>query len=176
VTGQRLLGVRWVFRDGRWSEVVDPLPRARLVADTVVTADVAGRLRTVDVRRTALVSQAVGDLGPRAEGNAEITRDDPGLIEIRTVSLDRQLLVLSEAYHLGWVATENDRPVQIYRVYGDLQACVVEPGNQRIHFRFVPRSFVLGQWLSGSGLLLVAATFITTIALGSEGPRSSSKR
>jgi uncharacterized membrane protein YfhO len=74
--------------------------------------------------------------------------------------------VLSEAYNSGWTATENDRPVQIYRVYGDLQACVVEPGNHRILFRFAPRSFVLGQWLSGSGLLLVAASFIAATALG----------
>jgi hypothetical protein len=156
VTGQRLLGVRWVFRDGRWGEVSDPLPRARLVADAVVTADVAGSLRTIDVRRTALLSQPVGDLGPRAEGTADIIRDDPGLIEIRTVSPDRQLLVLSEAYNPGWRAAEDGRETPIYRAYGDLQACVVSAGTHRIVFRFAPASFDLGRWLSGGGLGLLA--------------------
>ena len=155
--------------------MADPLPRARLVADVIVTADVAGHLHTVDVRRTALLSQPVGTLGLRG-GSIEITRDDPGLIEIQTASVDRQLLVLSEAYSSGWSATENDRPVQIYRAYGDLQACVVEPGTQRILFRFAPRSFVLGQWLSGSGLLLVGASFIAATALGGRTARSSTKR
>jgi hypothetical protein len=164
--GQRLLGVRWVFRDGRWSEVADPLPRARLVAEAIVTPDVARRLRTVDVGRTALVTQPVGDLGPRGGGAVEITRDDPGLIEVRTVSLDRQLLVLSEAYNPGWTATENDHPVQIYRAYGDLQACVVEPGDHRILFRFAPRSFVVGRRLSEGALLLVATSFLAVAAVG----------
>ena len=63
-------------------------------------------------------------------------------------------------------ATENDRPVPIWPAYGDVQACVVEPADQRILFRFRPRSFVVGRWLSWSALLLVAMSFITVTVLG----------
>lgn len=176
VTGQRLLGVRWVFRNGRWSEVVDPLPRARLVADARVSQDVRGDLPKIDIRRTALVSQPVGDLGPRGGGTVEITRDDPGLIEIRTASLDRQLLVLSEAYNLGWTATENDRPVQIYRAYGDLQACVVEPGNQRILFRFAPGASSWDSGFPGAGSCWWRRRSPPRPLWARERPRSSIRR
>jgi uncharacterized membrane protein YozB (DUF420 family) len=166
VTAQRLLGVRWVFSNGRWDEVGGPLPRVRLVAEGRLSHDIRGDLGRIDVQRTVLVSEPVGQLGPGPEGTARILRDEPGLIEVSTTSPNRQLLVLSEAYHAGWTATGNDRPRKIYRAYGDLQACVVEAGDERIVFRFEPWSFTLGQRLSASALMLMAATSIAVIVLG----------
>jgi Bacterial membrane protein YfhO len=168
--GQRLLGIRWIFRDGRWSEVADVLPRARLLSSAIVTGDIAGELRRVDVGRTALLSRPVADLGPGADGTAQVVRDDPGLIAIQTTSPGRQLLVLSEAYNEGWRATEDGHESPIYRTYGDLQACVVSPGAHRIVFEFIPASFTTGKRLSEGGLVLVLGSFIASLAVGRRWP------
>ena len=169
-TGQRLLGIRWVFRDGRWSEVPDALPRTRLLSSAIVTADTAGELSRIDVGRTALVSRPVGELGPATGGTTLVVRDDPGLIEVQTTSPSRQLLVLSEAYNQGWRATEDGHESPIYRAYGDLQACVVSAGTHRTVFQFAPLSFALGKRLSEGGLGLVLVSFIACLALGPRRP------
>lgn len=166
VTAQRLLGVRWVFSNGNWAPVDDPLPRIRMVAEARPTGDVAGDLSKIDIRRTALVAQPVGQLRPDAEATARPVRDEPGFIEIRTTSATRQLLVLSEAYHAGWKATQDGRPTPIYRAYGDLQACAVDPGEHLVVFRFEPWSLVLGRRLSQVGLVLAAAPFFVLMILG----------
>jgi hypothetical protein len=163
LTVRRLLGIKWVFSGGRWAEVPDPLPRVRMVIDARVTEDVASDLPRIDVTRTALVGQAVGELGPGADGTARIVNDAPGFVEVRTSSTSRQLLVLSEAYHSGWKATEDDHPIPIYRAYRDLQASVVSPGSHRIVFRFDPQSFRWGQRLSGGALVLVMVTFVACL-------------
>ena len=167
--GQRLLGVRWIFRDGRWSEVADVLPRARLLSSAIITGDIAGELRRIDVGRTALLSRPVGDLGPGADGTAQVVRDDPGLIAVQTTTPSRQLLVLSEAYNQGWQATEDGRPIPIDRAYGDLQACVVDPGEHRLVFRFDPESFAWGRRLSAAGLVLVAVSLLVLPAFARRG-------
>lgn len=154
--GQRLLGVRWVFRDGHWAEVRDPLPRARLVAEAIVTSDVAKALPAIDVHRTALVRDDVGQLGPRSEGSAEVVRDEPGLIEVRTGTLDRQLLVVSEAYSNGWRASQDGRPSKLHRAYDDLLACTVDPGEHRIRLEFQPNSFTEGRRMSAVGAFLLS--------------------
>ena len=50
-------------------------------------------------------------------------------------------------------------PADLTSAYGDLIACVVEPGSHRVEFRFAPASFRHGAWLSacGFGLLLLLA-------------------
>ena len=164
-TAQRLLGVRWVFSNGRWSEVARPTIAGTPGGRSARVGRHQERSPRIDIQRAALVSEPVGELGPAPEGTARIVRDEPGLIEISTTSPTRQLLVLSEAYHAGWTATENHRPRKIYRAYGDLQACVVEPGEKSIVFRFEPRSFILGQRLSWSALVLVAVSFVAATAL-----------
>jgi hypothetical protein len=136
------------------------------VADARRSQVIRDDLPKIDIRRTVLVSQLIGELGPDPGSSAQIVADEPGLIEVSTSSQSRQLLVLSESYHPGWIATEDNRPLQIYRAYGDLQACLVEPGTHRIIFRFAPRGFTIGQWLSGSALVLVAASFVAVTALG----------
>jgi hypothetical protein len=163
-TGQRLLGIRWVFREGHWSELPDPLPRTRLLSSAVVTGDVAAELSRVDVSRTAVLSRAVGELGPGSDGTAMIVRDTPGLIEVQTTSSTRQLLVLAEAYNEGWRAAEDGHAIPIYRAYSDLQASVVSPGSHRILFEFVPASFALGRRMTQGGLVLVLVSFVASVA------------
>jgi len=118
----------------------------------------------IDVRRTVLVARPVGELAPDRDARVQAVRDEPGLIEVPTTSATRQLLVLAEAYHGGWKATEDGRPVPIYRAYGDLQACAVDPGEHRLVFRFAPQSFAWGRRVSEAGLVLVAASLLVLTA------------
>ena len=69
-------------------------------------------------------------------------------------------MALTERFHDGWSATAGGIPVPTVRVEDDFLGCVVEPGTQRVEFRFMPRSFVIGSIGSGIGLLLVGGVLL----------------
>jgi len=163
---EQLLGVRWAYRDGRWLARQDALPRVRLVAKAAVSRDVAQDIQTVDMRQTVLVDTAVGDLTEAAIGTAHIVTDRPGFIEVAISSSGRQLLVLSESYHPGWKAAADGRRIPIYRAYGDLMACVVNKGAQRMVFSFEPDSIRWGLELSIGGGILAIASFLWCVLSG----------
>jgi hypothetical protein len=166
----RVAGVAWAYK----KRLADPLPRARLVVYAHKTEDLERALEVVDLSSTALVSQEIA-LGGGERGSAEIIRDAPGDVRVRTRAGTRQMLVLSESYHPGWRASSDGEPCPVVRVYGDFMGCVVQPGEHVVHFRFEPRSLVLGMRLSAMGIGL--ATLGLVVALrwprgrieGSEG-------
>ena len=167
---QRLLGVRWILKEGVWTEVSRPLPRARMVRTVVVSDNVASDIRQIDVERTAVLDRPVASLGQVVEeksdteaasaSTANILSDRPGLIEIVTSTPERRLLVLSESFDSGWKATQDGRPIEIYRAYGDLQACVVDAGVRRIVFEFRPASIRWGMAVSGVALVVVGLSIV----------------
>jgi hypothetical protein len=69
----------------------------------------------------------------------------------------RGLLVLSDTYFPGWVATVDGRAAKIHEVYGGLRGVVVDAGAHRIEMRFRPFSVYAGGALSLLGLI---ATFV----------------
>ncbi|MFI5341336.1 MAG: hypothetical protein ACHQ7N_16045, partial [Candidatus Methylomirabilales bacterium] len=156
LTAQRVAGVRWVFAEGKWKQVPDPMPRVRLVTHAQVSRAVYDDLRRIDPRQVALVDEVV-DLDAANPGIARVVVDRPGFIEVATTAATRQLLVLTESFHPGWQATDGGRALRILRVYGDFQACLVEPGERTIIFRFRPASFRYG------GMLSLVATFIVAL-------------
>ncbi|MBC8103474.1 MAG: hypothetical protein H7Z41_12925 [Cytophagales bacterium] len=171
----RLAGVRWVHSSQwkapasqaqspqeEWLEVPNPLPRVRLVTQSVVSASVARDLRGIDPARTVLLEAPVGlelkNVGnPVIPGQARIVSEQPGQIEIATNAPTRQLLVLSESWHPGWTTKQDgDASREVLRAYGDYQACLVEPGSHTVLFRFAPKSFEVGKRVTLFGLLLAA--------------------
>jgi hypothetical protein len=171
---QRLAGVRWALNTdglqtkspyefpqgyGSWVEVPQPMPRVRMVTRALVSQSVASDVEHIDIAETALLEQPV-ELGQGEAGTASIVTDRPGFIEVITSSSSRQLLILSESYHPGWQATEDGQSVRVMRAYGDFQACVVEPGQRRIVFRFRPASFVTGAWISSLGMCFALIVFV----------------
>jgi len=169
-TSQRLLGVRWIFKDGGWMDLDGALPRTRLVTEAAVTRDVARDMHKLDTRRTALVDRSVGDLTATAVGTAYIVTDSPGLIEVMIAASGRQLLILSETYDSGWRATEDGRQIPIYRAYGDLMACVVTSATQRVVFSFEPDSFRWGLEASIGGGILAIVSFLGCLLLERKAP------
>lgn len=156
---QRLAGVTWSWDGARWGRVTDPMPRARLVAETLVTRGVRRYIETLDIATTAIVGDAVGELdGP--PGTASVIVDRPGWIEVDVRAPERQLLVLTERFHEGWTAIRGCAGAPL-AVYGEMLGCVVPPGASRVELRFAPRSFTRGAAVSlaSCGVWVVAAAF-----------------
>lgn len=168
----RLAGVQWV-KDGLlvppWLQRLpktngygwrldDPLPRARLVARAVMSADPARDAQTTDIAATALVEERL-DLPAGEPGRAEIVRERPGHLLARTQSETRQLLVLSERYHPGWRVEIDGRPGGLLRAYGVFLAVPVEAGAHAVEFRFEPKSWRYGLLLSAVGGLAALGPF-----------------
>ena len=58
------------------------------------------------------------------------------------------LLVLSEMYYPGWVATVNGKASDIHRTDGALRGIAVSAGPNRVELKYEPSSFRLGAALS----------------------------
>ena len=148
----RLAGASHAEVQGRYQRLAPPFARARLVAHSVVSADPARALQSVDLERTAIVAIPLA-LGGGAPGTASVLEDTAGRIRVRTEAATRQLLVLTESYHPGWQARCDGAPCRSERVYGDFLGAVVEPGAHEIELRFAPDSVERGFRLAGLGLI-----------------------
>ncbi|MCE9591234.1 MAG: YfhO family protein [Planctomycetes bacterium] len=149
----RLGQVGLSYKNGFWSKVSDPMPRVRLLTRVTEREDAAPAVRLIDVKTTAVVDRAVAvDEGP--PGEAAITSDRPGAIDIKTRAPGRQLLVLSESYHEGWRATVDGTVTDVARAYGDYMGVPVGGGTHKVSLRFEPGSFTNGLRLTLVGLAL----------------------
>ena len=151
LTSLRLADVRWALTQNGWGAVPDPMPRARLVSQVVVSENVTQAVQQINIAATAIVEKPV-DFAPGEPGKAEITTDRPGHIEIKTTAPTRQFLVLSESFHSGWKARVDGAELPVVRAYGDYMGCVVDAGTKTVVFNFEPRSFSLGAKVSATGL------------------------
>jgi len=153
---QRLAGVRGVFElDSSLTPRDDAVDRVRLLTDVRVSTAPAADIDSIDLRRTALVDEAVPQLSG-APGTAALAIDRPGRIDVDTNAPAPQLLSIGERYDEGWRATSDGHPVRVLRVDGDFLGCVVEPGAHRVELRFVPRSLVAGALTSLGGAIALA--------------------
>jgi hypothetical protein len=146
----RLAGVRWTTDGSRWVAVDDPMPRARLVADTLVPSDPRAAVRTIDIARVALVDAAVPSLSGDP-GTAVLVEDRPGRLVIDTTAPGRQLLVTTERFEEGWTAKEGCAETA-RRVNADFLGCVVSEGSRRVVFEFDPPSYRRGRQLAAAGV------------------------
>ncbi|QPJ61164.1 MAG: YfhO family protein [Candidatus Nitronauta litoralis] len=87
----------------------------------------------------------------------------PGEYRFLVDSVRQQFLVLSDSYYPGWEAFIDDRPVTIYRANQAFRAIVIPPGKHEVEFRYRPKSFLYGAWISGVSLIAgVAFVFVST--------------
>lgn len=155
----RVAGVGWVSRGATgaqqsWDRApLPPLPRARLITQAQVSDDPRQDLERIDPGTIALTERAI-TLPAAMAGQAKITGDQPGRIDVRTDAPTRQLLVVSESYHDGWNAEIDGRPARLDRAYGDFLACVVPKGKHRVKLRFSSQGRQFGAWLSLAGVIL----------------------
>ena len=162
----RVSGVRWAIG----TRVPEPLPRARLVADVVVSEDPNRDIGAIDVATTALLDVPVA-LAAGPAGSVEITRDVPGEIELATNAAGRRLLVVSESHHEGWRGEVDGVPCAVHRAYGDYLACVVGPGRHQVRFHFAPASLRDGAWLSAAAACAAALWLVLAIGASARSAR-----
>ena len=106
---------------------------------------------------TALVESSTGvrfGKGDEPPGNAEMTRNEPNRVEVKTESAAPAILVLSANHYPGWRASVDGRPVDVIRVNYNLRGVAVPAGNHLVAFVYRPKSVLVGLVIS---LLALAA-------------------
>ena len=86
-------------------------------------------------------------------------------VGVKYVSPDRRYLyiftkqpgtiILSESFHPGWVAKENDRAIPLKPFLNTFISCQVSEGEHEIKLEFAPRSFRLGLRFTQTGLFFI---------------------
>ncbi len=144
------------------------LPRAWLVLEAVSVDDEEAlhRIRgesalEFDPTRTALLevkpdelpSLTGGALPP--ESSVRITNYEPNRLRIQTNSSTPTLLVVSEIFYPGWVATMDGQPTRIMLTDYLLRGVALPPGQHRIEMQYTAPAARTGALISALTLLLL---------------------
>ncbi len=109
--------------------------------------------------QTTLVEASTGtNLSTGATpGSAEVTRNEPNRIDVKTFSSSAAILVLSENHYPGWRAYVDGQRVDIARVNYNQRGVALPAGNHLVQFLYRPKSVLLGLFIS---LLTLAALIV----------------
>ncbi|PPJ41540.1 MULTISPECIES: YfhO family protein [unclassified Pseudoxanthomonas] len=88
--------------------------------------------------------------------SADIVERRNGYWRIRTQTDGPGVLVVSSAYHHGWVAEMGGRSLSVIPADGILLGVPVGTGSHEIVLRFRPRNFTVALWMSGATLASLA--------------------
>jgi Bacterial membrane protein YfhO len=159
-----------VYQDAGWKVYENPnaYPRGWVVHQAVVAPTHEAAFRRLDQPGTNLHQIAVLETPlPRSLAPAAGTEES---VRFRSYEADRMamdvnagsagLLVLSEMYYPGWVATVNGKAAKIYQVDGALRGIAVARGPNRIELEYAPSSFRAGAALSLLTLACVLAGWV----------------
>ncbi len=97
------------------------------------------------------------EVDEQQNGFIELTSYSPNHMVYRSESSTERIAVFSEIYYdAGWRTYINGEEADHFRVNYILRAMVVPPGNNEIEFRFRPRGYFTGEWISlASSLLMI---------------------
>jgi uncharacterized membrane protein YfhO len=113
---------------------------------------------TVDLTRTAVLESPLGAaLQPEPAlddtGTTELRRYEDSVVSVITRAQGRRLLILTDVYYPGWVATVDRIEVPILRSDFAFRAVSVPAGDHVVEFRYRPASVRYGAWMSALGAL-----------------------
>jgi hypothetical protein len=146
------------------------LPRAFLVSAYEVIPDrkeILRRLHEQDFdprEKTILEKQPSYPALPRATphhmaaGSAEVVKDEPSCVEIRTEAREAGFLSLMDTWYPGWSAYVDGHKTEVYRSDYAFRSVLLPPGKHLVRFSYEPRSFTCGLGISLAacvGLILV---------------------
>jgi Bacterial membrane protein YfhO. len=91
------------------------------------------------------------------DGNhsAQVVRMSNTSIEVRTDATADSLLVTSDIYYPGWIASLDGKPANLLRTDYTLRGVRVPAGNHLVRFEFRPRIFYYGTVVTAISLLLL---------------------
>ena len=120
-----------------------------------------------DPRRTALV---VGDAPSvqSCEGDeVRLLSRAPNRIQVQVRMNCRGLLVMSETWYPGWIATVDGRETAVLEIFGALRGVVVDAGEHSVELVYRPVSVYAGATLTATGLLLTLVAVARNLVRGS---------
>ncbi len=142
-------------------ENVDVQPRAFLVGGWQWAADEAASVVAMgaegfDPRTSAVVIGAGEDVIPGGgQGRAEVTSYAPEQVVVRASADADALLVLTDAFYPGWVATVDGATVPVRQVDGLFRGVFLPAGEHEVVFRFQPVGFRYGVFGSLLGVAVL---------------------
>ena len=174
----RFAGVRALLSDTEpdSAESLESIPlgsapvQAWRVPGEIPRAWLAPRAQPVGDPGVALAAISESDLrsDPPVEGLAQPLQGEGTMVPVSVEELGASrrrmmlktdhasLLVLSESWAPGWMATLNGKEVPVLRVGGAFMGVEVQAGESELRLEYRPRGWSLGCGASGLGLLLWA--------------------
>ena len=148
-------------------------PRAWLVseAEAVDSEEALQRIRgegatDFDPKRTALLEVPRADLpplpggSPAANSSARVIQDEPTRLLIETSAPTASMLVVSEIFYPGWVASIDGQPARIFLTDYLLRGVALPAGQHRIEMRYTAPAARRGAIISAVTLLMIISLSI----------------
>jgi hypothetical protein len=136
------------------------LPRAWAVHDVAAVHNLGEVQHFMQTRNPAKTAVMIGTPPPvdTCEGADSVTmwRPNVNAVDMRANMACRGMVVLSETFYPGWIATVDGATVPIYQVYGMLRGVPVNAGSHKIEMRYRPKSVLIGFGMTVLGLLAAA--------------------
>ncbi|MGE3841110.1 MAG: hypothetical protein AB7I50_05940 [Vicinamibacterales bacterium] len=161
-------------------------PRAFLAARVIVTGSAERTLSLIadghfDLRNTVLLESLPipTELKEGAEdaegtpGTAEIRAYRDELVEVATSAPAPRLLVLTDNFFPGWLATIDGQPAPLLRADHALRAVWVPGGEHLVRFTYRPRSIIWGGAISVAAFLCIVTMVAFSRKRGFRGATGS---
>jgi hypothetical protein len=145
----------------RLYENTNVLPRAFMVYTSLHASTPAESLRMTlapnfDFRTSVVLEGDAPPLEqpmPSRPPAVEIIHSLPGEMRVEVATEGAGVLVVSDPYAPGWVASVDGAPAEILIANHAFRAVQVSAGEHTIEFRYRPLSFTIGAWISGVSLV-----------------------
>ncbi len=105
------------------------------------------------------------DVSPPPASSAELNENSPNQMNIETTSAIPALLVLTDHYYPGWVASVDGNATPILRANAVLRAVFVPAGKHQVQFKYEPRSLTLALAISIAASIILLAVAIVTVLM-----------
>ena len=128
-----------------WLAIEEFVAKEQDELDIIRTGKLPGG-KSWDPLQTALVEAPTLSVfgASMTRGTAEVTRQEPNRLEVKTESVSPAILVLSENHYPGWRASVDGKSVEVIRVNYNLRGVAVPAGNHLVEFVYRPKSVLLG--------------------------------
>lgn len=93
-------------------------------------------------------------LPPTTSAPATSLTPSPNAVTIPVSLRQRGWVVLTDTYFPGWTAYVDGQPAPLLAANYAFRAVPVEQGEHVVEFRYAPRSFQIGSWISALGWLI----------------------